>query len=44
MMMHDMRMASRKQSERTASANDVNCLPKAVQHEHRLIERGFHTG
>jgi len=44
MMMHDMRMASREQSESAASANYVNCLPQAVQHEHRLIERGFHTG
>ena len=44
MMMHDMRMTSREQSECAARANDVNCLPEAVQHEHRLIERGFHTG
>jgi hypothetical protein len=44
MMVHDMRVAPRQQPKGAAGANHIHRLPEAVQHEHRLIERGFHTG
>ena len=43
-MMDHVRMAPRQQRKRAARANDVHRLPQAVQNQHRLIERGLHTG
>ena len=44
MMMDDLGMPARQEREGTTRANDVHRLPQAVQNEHRLVERRFHTG
>lgn len=44
MVMYDLGVSPREEREGTPSANHVNRLPKAVQNEHRLVERRFHTG
>jgi len=43
-MVDDLRVAAGQKPEGAARANDVHRLPEAVQHEHGLVERGFHTG
>ena len=37
------RLLARQEPEGPLRANDVHRLPQAVQDEHRLIERRFHT-
>ena len=43
-VMHDAGVPPGQQREGPARANHVHRLPEAVQHQHRLIERGLHNG
>ena len=42
-MMHDLRVASRQQAKRAAGADHIHRLPEAIQDQHRLVKRSFHT-
>jgi hypothetical protein len=43
-MMNHVGMATRQQREGAASADDIDRLPEAVEHEDRLVERNVHFG
>jgi len=44
MVMNDLGMAPREQTKGPSGADDIHCLPQAIQNQHWLIKRGFHTG
>jgi hypothetical protein len=39
-----MRVATGQQRKSSTSADDVDRLPEAIQHQHRLVESNVHTG
>jgi hypothetical protein len=43
-MMHHMRVPTGQQRKSSTSADDVDRLPEAIQHQHRLVESNVHTG
>ena len=43
-MMDDVRVPTGQQRKRSTSADDIDRLPEAIQHQHRLVESNVHTG
>ena len=42
MMMNDVGVSPGQQSKGAASADDVDRLPQAIEHEHRLVKSYLH--
>ena len=43
-MMHHMGVPAGQKRKSSSSADDVDRLPEAIQHQHRLVESNIHTG